>query len=193
MTGVQTCALPISCAGIDATAETVSVARALIAGGDQVVLVDLAGGPASVSDALGLPSSPGLAELSAGRARFEDIVRIDAETPLQVITAGDPARAAAPRSPGRFASVFEALTKTYDGVVLHADGDTLRKLTSVLRFELSVAIAVADTASGAGDTKPDLSAFTALGCPVLVYDRDGKEQRSQSPAAPVSRAVASNG
>ena len=178
---------------MDATSEAVSIARALLSGGGQVVLVDLACGPISVSSALGLPSFPGLAELSAGRSGFEDIVRIDAETPLQVIAAGNPELAAAPEGSDRFTSVFEALTQAYDGVVLHADHEALRKFTTALRFELSLAIAVVDAAAGAGRAKADLSAFSPLGCPVLVYEQRGKERRSRSPTAPVSRALASNG
>ncbi len=177
-------------AGADATSEAVSIARALVAGGDQVVLADLACGTISVASTLGLPPSPGLAELCAGLARFEDIVRIDAETPLQVIAAGDPKLTASPDGYERFASVFEALTQAYDGVVLHADREALLKLTSALRFELSAAIAVMDTPGG---SEIDLSAFSPLGCPVLVYEQGAAERQSRTLAAPVSLAAASNG
>lgn len=179
-------------AGVDATAEAVSIARALAARSDQVVLVDLACGPISVSGALGLPPSLGLADLSAGRAGFEDIVRIDAETPLQVIAAGNPKLTASGEGSERITSIFEALTQAYDGVVLHTDHEALLKFTSALRFELSAVIAVVDAAAGAGGAKIDLSEFSALGCPVLVYEQSGKERRSRSLAAPVSLAAASN-
>ncbi len=151
-------------------------------------MADLACGAVSVASALALPHSPGLAELCAGRARFEDVVRIDAETPLQVIAAGDPKLIASPDGCERFTSVFEALTQAYDGVVLHSDREALLKLTSALRFELSAAIAVMDTPGGA---EIDLSAFSPLGCPVLVYEKT--ERRSRTLAAPVSLAAASNG
>jgi hypothetical protein len=158
-------------ASLDATPEAVSIARALATGGDQVVLVDLACGRVSISGTLGLKSSPGLAELFAGRAGFEDVVRVDAETPLQVIAAGGPTLTVPDEGNERFTSVLEALTQAYDGVVLHADHEALLKFTPALKFELSVAIAVVDTASGADSAKSDLNAFSPLGCPVLVYEK----------------------
>lgn len=179
-------------ARIDATAEAVSIARALAAGGDQVVLVDLACGQASIFDTLGLPPSSGLSELFTGRAGFEDIVRVDPATTLQVIAAGNPKPAASIAGNERFASVFEALTQAYDGVVLHADSEALDRFTPALRFELSVAIAVADAGTGAGGAEIDLREFSPLGCPVLVYEQGSKELRSRSLAAPVSLAAASN-
>jgi len=170
-------------ASLDATPEAVSIARALATGGDQVVLVDLACGRVSISGTLGLKSSPGLAELFAGRAGFEDVVRVDAETPLQVIAAGGPTPTVPDEGNERFTSVLEALTQAYDGVVLHADHEALLKFTPALKFELSVAIAVVDTASGADSAKSDLNAFSPLGCPVLVYEKRSEEQRPVSPAA----------
>ena len=125
----------------DATAEAISIARALVAAGDQVVLLDLAHGPHSVSAALGLPRFPGLADLAAGRAQFEDVIGLDAETPLHVIAAGNP-RFAADDGNGRFAAIFAALTEAYDSIVLHADREALRRMAPELRFELSIAVAV---------------------------------------------------
>jgi hypothetical protein len=170
-------------ARLDATAEAVSIGRGLATGGDRVVLVDLACGRVSISGTLGLPPSPGLAELVAGRAGFEDVVRIDAETPLQVIAAGNQTLTVTSEVNERFTSVLEALTQAYDGVVLHADHQALLKFTPALKFELSVAIAVVDTVTGTYGAKGDLSAFSPLGCQVLAYEKPGNERRPVSPAA----------
>jgi len=170
-------------ASLDATAEAVSIARALAAGGDQIVLADLACGRASISGTLGLPSSPGFADLVTGRAGFEDVVRVDAETPLQVITAGGPPPPVTGENNERFTSVLEALTQAYDGVVLHADHEALRKFTPALKFELSAAIAVVNTATGTEGAKGDLSAFSPLGCPVFSYEKPSAERHLVSPAA----------
>jgi Mrp family chromosome partitioning ATPase len=75
---------------LDATAEAIAIARALVARREQVVLVDMTRGAASISGALGLPRTPGLTDLVAGRAGFEDVVRIDDDSPLQVISPGNP-------------------------------------------------------------------------------------------------------
>jgi hypothetical protein len=129
-------------AKVDATAEAISIARALVARREQVVLVDLTCGPAAVSGPLGLPRAPGLTDVAAGRASFEDVVRIDGDTSLQVIAAGNPKLAAKGDENGRFGHVFEALTQAYERVVLHADREAVRKLTPALKFDLPVVVAV---------------------------------------------------
>jgi len=164
---------------VDATAEAISIARALVARREQVVLVDLTRGPTAISGPLGLARSPGLSDLAAGRAGFEDVVKIDADTALQVIAAGNPKLAASGDENDRFGRVFEALTQTYDCVVLHADPEAVRKLTPALKFELPVVVAVLPAGSSARSDKTDLADFSALGCPVLVYEQNGKEPRSK--------------
>ena len=66
-------------AKVDATPEAIQIARALVARREQVVLVDLTRGASAVSGALGLPRAPGFTDLAAGRAGFDDVVRIDAD------------------------------------------------------------------------------------------------------------------
>src|SRR5262245_37568302 len=158
---------------IDATAEAISIARALVAAGGQFVLLDLAHGPHSISAALGLPRFPGLADLAAGRAQFEDVIGIDTETPLHVIAAGNPRFAAADGN-GRFAAIFAALTEAYDSVVLHADREALRRSQPDLGSKLSIAVAVC--AKGASATA-DLGGFAALGCRTFAYEQGSKERR----------------
>jgi len=163
---------------LDATPEAIAIARAL-ARREQVVLVDLTRGPASVSGALGLPRTPGLTDLVAGRAGFEDVVRIDENSSLQVISAGNPKLSAKDDENERFARLFEALTQTYDSVVLHADREAVRQLAPSLKFELPIVVAVLPAGASDSGTKADLAEFSALGCPVLVYEQDGKKPRSR--------------
>src|SRR5262245_8112545 len=158
---------------IDATAEAVSLARSLVAAGGQVVLLDLAHGPHSISAALGLPRFPGLADLAAGRAQFEDVIGIDTETPLHVIAAGNPRFTGADGN-GRFAAIFAALMEAYDSVVLHADREALRRSQPDLGSKLSIAVAVC--AKGASATA-DLGGFAALGCRTFAYEQGSKERR----------------
>ena len=166
-------------AKLDATAEAIAIARALVARRDQVVLVDLTRGPASISGALGLPRTPGLTDLVAGRAGFEDVVRIDEDSSLQVISAGNPKLSAKDDENERFGHLFEALTQAYDSVVLHADSEAVRQLTPALKFELPIVVAVLPPGASDSDTKTDLAEFSALGCPVLVYEQSGKKPRSR--------------
>jgi hypothetical protein len=160
---------------IDATVEAISIARAFVAAGEQVVLLDLAQGSISLSDSLDLPRSPGLIELCTGSARFEDVIKIDTETSLHVIAAGAREFVASGDENKIFVPIFAALTETYDSVVLHADRAALRQFAPALRFELPLAVAVASP--GGREAAADLSGFAALGCPVVVYEKGAKERR----------------
>ena len=164
---------------VDATPEAIFIARTLVARREQIVLVDLTRGPAAISGPLGIPRSPGFSDLAAGRAGFEHVVRVDAETPLQVIAAGNPKLAASGDENNRFGRVFDALTQAYDCVVLHADREAVRALTPALKFELPLVVAVLRAGASANDDKADLADFSALGCPVLVYEQTGKQPRSR--------------
>ena len=164
---------------VDATPEAIFIARALVARREQIVLVDLTRGPAAISGPLGIPRSPGFSDLAAGRAGFEHVVRVDAETALQVIAAGNPKLAASGDENNRFGRVFEALTQAYDCVVLHADREAVRALTPALKFELPLVVAVLRAGGSANDDTADLADFSALGCPVLVYEQTGKQPRSR--------------
>ena len=162
---------------VDATPEAIGIARALVARREQIVLVDLTRGAAAISGPLGIPRSPGFSDLAAGRAGFEDIVRVDAQTPLQVIAAGNPKLTAAGDENSRFGRVFDALTQAYDCVVLHADREAVRALTPALKFELPLVVAVLP--AGVKNDKADFAEFSALGCPVLVYEQTGNQPRSR--------------
>jgi Mrp family chromosome partitioning ATPase len=164
---------------VDATAEAIGIARALVARRERIVLVDLTRGPAAISSPLGIPRAPGLSDLTAGRVGFSDVIRVDVETPLQVIAAGNPKLAASGDENTRFGRVFDALTQAYDCVVLHADREAVRVLTPALKFELPVVVAVLPAGTSAKGDKASLGDFSALGCPVLVYEQPGKEPRSR--------------
>jgi uncharacterized protein involved in exopolysaccharide biosynthesis/Mrp family chromosome partitioning ATPase len=163
---------------IDATQEAIRIARSLVARREQVVLVDLTRGASAVSGPLGLPRAPGLTDLAAGRASFDDVIRIDADTPLQVITAGNPAVRVIGEELDRFMRVFEALTQAYDCVVLHADGDSVRRLAPVLKFELPVVVVVLPQGASPESEADELSDFAALGCQVVVYEKAGRDGRT---------------
>ena len=163
---------------VDATQEAIRIARSLVARREQVVLVDLTRGASAVSGPLGLPRAPGLTDLAAGRASFDDVIRIDADTPLQVITAGNPAVRGTGEELDRFMRVFEALTQAYDCVVLHADGDSVRRLAPALKFELPVVVVVLPQGVSPESEADELSDFAALGCQVVVYEKTAKDGRT---------------
>jgi Mrp family chromosome partitioning ATPase len=162
----------------DATQTAIGLARALVDRNEQVVLVDLAKGASAVSGPLGMPRVPGFADLAAGRASFADVIRVDGDTPLQVIPAGNPAMRGEEPEPDRFMRVFEALTQAYGCVVLHADLNAVRALMPALKFELPVMVAVMPARASLESEDEALSTFQALGCPVVVYQGDGRPRRT---------------
>jgi uncharacterized protein involved in exopolysaccharide biosynthesis/Mrp family chromosome partitioning ATPase len=163
---------------VDATQEAIGLARAIVARREQVVLVDLTRGSSAVSGPLGLPRVPGFTDLSAGRASFDEVIRVDADTPLQVITAGNPAVKGNGHEVDRFMRVFEALTEAYDCVVLHADGDSVRRLMPALKFELPVAVVVLPQGAAVESEAGPLADFASLGCQVVVYEKAGRGGRT---------------
>jgi Mrp family chromosome partitioning ATPase len=156
----------------------IRLGRALAERREQVVLVDVTRGSEVVSGPLGLPRAPGFTDLIAGRSSFADVVRVDEDTPLQIIAAGNPKLSARGDEAARFARLFEALTQAYDCVVLHADRETVRRLASALKFELPLMIAVLPQGEGPEDASSELDAFAALGCPVVHYEHGGRERRT---------------
>jgi Mrp family chromosome partitioning ATPase len=163
---------------VDATQEAIELARALSARREQVVLVDLTCGASAVSGPLGLPRVPGFTDLSAGRASFDEVIRVDADTPLQVITAGNPAVKGNRHEFDRFTRVFEALTEAYDCVVLHADVDSVRRLKPALKFEVPVAVVVLPQGASVESEAVPLADCASLGCQVVVYEKTGRGSRT---------------
>ncbi len=159
----------------DAASPAIDLGRALVDRNEQVVLVDLAKGGASVEDPLGLPRVPGFRDLIAGRAGFIDVVHLDDETELQVITAGK-VMASGEHEQDRFMRIFEALTQTYDCVILHADLAGLDARMPALKFELPVSVAVFPARATMENEAEALDRFRSLGCPVVVYDAHRKRR-----------------
>jgi len=162
----------------DATQVAINLARALVDQNEQVVLLDLAKGASAVSGPLGMPRVPGFADLAVGRASFSDVIRVDDESSMQVIPAGNPTTRGTEPEPDCFMRVFEALTQAYGCIVLHADLAAVEALMPALKFELPVMVAVLPSRASVDTQDEALSTFEALGCPVVVYEGNGKQRRS---------------
>ena len=168
--------VPVS-TDVDATAEAIRIARALLTGKQRTVLVDLTRGAAAVSGRLGLPRAPGFTDLAAGRADFEHVVHVDEETPLQVIPAGNPTVKSDGDDTERTTRIFEALAQAYDCIVLHADRETARKLEPALDGRLQVVIAVLAPGEITKGGEERLAELTAFGCSVVPYEQADGEYR----------------
>jgi Mrp family chromosome partitioning ATPase len=163
----------------DATAEAIELARALTSKWQPVVLVDLTRGAAAVSGPLGLPRAPGFTDLAAHRAGFENVVHVDTESPLQVIPAGNPAVKASGEEAQGFLRIFEALTQTYECVVLHADADTARKVGRMLDGRQHIVIAVLPAGESGKNGEQRMQEFANPGSQVLGYEQLSGQPRSK--------------
>ena len=158
---------------IDASREAIRIARAQAAECGLGILVDLTRGVIAVSDQLDMPRAPGFAELASGRAQFEEVVRVDAETPLQIITAGDRMVTIGTKPDAeRFAPIFGALAQVYDAVVLHADRATAVLHQSHLAGRLRAVIAVGAAPGEDMIADHSLTELAAFGCPVLSFEQN---------------------
>ncbi len=163
------------------TGEAIQLARALAAKRQRVVLVDLTRSASSVSGQLGLPRAPGLTDLAAGRASFEDVVHVDAQTPLQVIPAGNPTVRANGDEARRLVRIFDALSQAYDCVVLQADAETVQKLESVLAGQVQVVVAVVSPGADPRQSEQRMAELASLGGHVLCYEQSGRPTPSSRP------------
>jgi polysaccharide biosynthesis transport protein len=106
---------------LDSATLTLGLGRLLAARGFNTVLVDTASGGAGVSTLLPAVSAKGIFDLVAGAAGFSDVVRKDAQTPLQVISAGS-----APAAPqldsaavAKLEQAIKALEQVYQVCLVH--------------------------------------------------------------------------
>lgn len=167
---------------IDIGDEAIRLGRGLVSHKRSAVLVDLARGPSSLSSVLGLPRAPGFTDLCAGRASFADVLHVDDESQLQLVTAGSAgAGAAHGYDTTRVARIFEALAQAYDSVLLHADAESALWLKPALAGGLRMIVAVqASGASGRGEAKR-LEELAAFGCEITRFEQEDDGGRRAKP------------
>jgi Mrp family chromosome partitioning ATPase len=135
------------------THSALTLARALAAKGNRVVLCDLALNAPNISVLSTDPQAPGFAELTRGTASFADIVTRDKYSSVHLIATGK-ATGDAPTimSSPRLVITLEALARTYDNVVIDAGaiGDAaLHPLARMAPRAILVAVDLADPATAA--------------------------------------------
>ncbi|MGF1620384.1 MAG: hypothetical protein ACFCUR_07205 [Rhodomicrobiaceae bacterium] len=121
------------------------VARALASREELTLLVDTSQSALAVSSLLGLPRSPGLAELCQGRAEFDGVIRRDPRGDCHFIGSGRPRAVGGPwGEPGAADSVFRALDEAYHWIVFCAEFDEAQGLADNMRRQFSAAVVVED-------------------------------------------------
>src|SRR5665213_210805 len=109
-----------------------ATARAIVAKGKRVMLVDLSPRPMSVENLLRLDSGPGIAELVAGKADFTKSVTRDPQSKLHFVRLGDVPDVAHEESIiGRLPAIITALRMVYDFVIFNV-GEARPSVVEVL-------------------------------------------------------------
>ena len=152
---------------VDASAEAIDLARQLSGGTENVALVDLTSRGRGIAIRLGFPATPGVRELARGEVRFEDVIRLDPGSAVQVLPAGrgetsrDASKAPAER-------VLRALDEAYGCTVVLADA---RALAGSERGPWAAALLVADQVADGRSGGDAAAAVAALGIEPLRYRR----------------------
>lgn len=106
----------LSPGGDAGSALTWRLARALAANGSSVLVADLTGSAATSQEMLGRLDMPGLRELLAGTARFENSVFMDRASSVHVLAAGNEAPGGQVKLDG-LAPLADAISASYDYVI----------------------------------------------------------------------------
>lgn len=119
--------------------------RALTDLGQSVILIDWSPEGEGVANAAGLPSTAGMAELLAGTATFEEVVKRLPGSEVHLIAAGDfeEDEAASP-DPDRLNLVLDALDEAYDQIIVAARNESARILFETIEGRVDCGVLIAD-------------------------------------------------
>lgn len=114
--------------------DSVDIARAVAGQGLSAAIIDFSTSGAGVAGVLGLQEVPGLGELLNNVASFEDVIRVDGKSGVQVIVPGHLATEAfAGDGAEQWHRVHGALCQIYDCLVLHTSASAGLRLSSALQ------------------------------------------------------------
>ncbi len=160
--------------GSDAAMDAIEIARNLATPRRSVILVDLSRASSSLASQLRMPRTPGYYDLVAGSSEFEDIIRVDPKSAVQVICAGGGLTGQSDKvSIEELPRVLEALGGAYDATVLHADSSTLESFIDILGDDAPQTVVVCGSAGGASvdSDDPAVQKLAEKGRLVAVYDK----------------------
>jgi hypothetical protein len=138
-----------------------------------------------VAPRVGLPATPGLAELLDGRAQFEDVVRLDPRSTAQVIAAGKPDETSREQAAER---VLRALDDAYEIVLVHADTPAALVGTQAEAWAVAVLVSDGERSGAAAATAAALA--KELGLQTLRYERGGNAVKGVLAKLPFARGAA---
>jgi uncharacterized protein involved in exopolysaccharide biosynthesis len=133
---------------IDPSQSAVAMAKAIGSAGKQVVLVDWTLSGPSVSETLGVASSPGMTEVLSGAAAFDDVItELPGSTVHFVPCGAAPATKELALDGDRLNMVLDSLDDVYDQIIVVSSFDGARDLFQAIQGRFDVGIMIDDTAS----------------------------------------------
>ena len=158
----------------DAPGAALRIARALAKLGRSVVVVDAGGDGAGLAGSAGIAPGPGLRDVLAGQASFEDVLASDVDSGVHLIPAGSPARAAAAIEAHKQLQLsLDALSEVYEQVLLIVSAAQLGPLLAVIAGDLDTAVEIAISEG----PSPATRLLDEAGVEVLRYRPAGAQVR----------------
>ena len=129
----------------NATTIAVKLAKGLAAARQPTLLVEWSPGSSALAAEFGLASSPGLAELIAGEATFEDVITSVPGSSCHFLPSGDGLdRVDAARDPDQVNLILDALDEAYSHIVVTGEHDAVRTLFETIEGRFDAGVIVAD-------------------------------------------------
>jgi uncharacterized protein involved in exopolysaccharide biosynthesis len=169
----------------------IELAKALSDLGHSVVLIDWSPEGDGIAHAVGVPPAPGIADLLAGLASFEEVVKRLPGSDAHMIGAGtfDDGLAANP-DPDRLNLVLDALDEAYDHIVVAGRYGSVRTFFETIEGRVDCGVSIADhgrIGSVPRDPSGSYLGFEVADIDLVRYDRQQPSNAPSQRLAPVSR------
>jgi uncharacterized protein involved in exopolysaccharide biosynthesis len=169
----------------------IEFAKALSELGHSVVLIDWSPEGDGIAHSVGVPPSPGIADLLAGRASFEQVVKRLPGSDAHMIGAGtfDDAIAAHP-DPDRLNLVLDALDEAYDHIVVAGRYGSVRTFFETIEGRVDCGVSIADhgrIGTVPRDPPGSYLGFEVADIDLVRYDRQQPTNLPSQRLAPASR------
>jgi hypothetical protein len=151
--------------------EAASLGNALAAKGQTVILIDWAPFGDGIAAALKHASAPGMLELVAGKAKFDEVMGALAHGGAHFIPAGESLVPGTVLDPNRVNFVLDALDDVYDQIVVVSREDSARHLLEAIegRFDCGITVTAAGGRSAIGEGLETFLGYEVDGIELMRY------------------------
>ncbi len=165
---------------LDARDEALVVAKDLSSARNSVILVDWAPDGEGMAQNIGAARSPGLNDLFAGAATFQDVIQVVPDSGVHFIATG--ASSSVPLDPDKINLVLDALDEAYSNIIVVAHHDAARHLFEVIEGRFDAGVTVTEPKGSVAMIQDQPGTF--LGFQVADIDLITLERKSGDGLAP---------